>query len=98
MKEKLVSEILGKMVKRLKPRGGQTKQRLRAAWSATVGEEKASHTKIEFLKQGTLHIEVESPAMLQELTGMNKIEIKAAMQERLEGVFIADIKLKLSKD
>lgn len=93
-----LSEVIEGLVPKLKPQSGRMRQRLWEAWREAVGEEKADQTRITILKRGELHVEVESPAMLQELTGMNKADIAAKMQERLGGVHIVDIKLKLTKD
>ncbi|MFQ5956647.1 MAG: DUF721 domain-containing protein [Candidatus Brocadiales bacterium] len=93
-----IGEILEEVIPRVKPQGGRTHQRLWTAWREVVGEEKAEHTRITLLRRGKLHIEVESPALLQELTGMNKADITSAMQEKLAGVFVDDIKLKLVRD
>lgn len=97
-KMKSISEVLGELVPKLRPKGSKTQQRLWEAWKDAIGREKAGYTKISAFRKGTLHVEVESPAMLQEITGMNKTRIKEAMTEKLKGVFLADIRLKLAKD
>lgn len=97
-KIKPMSEILEELVPKLKPKGNKIQQRLWEAWEDTVGREKAGQTKISAFRKGHLHIEVESPAMLQEITGMDKTKIRETMTEKLEGVFLADIRLKLAKD
>lgn len=95
---KPISEILKEVMPKTGPRGGKTQQRLWKAWKEVVGDKKAEHTRISSLKRGSLHIEVESPAMLQELTGMNKREIVTTMKEKLGEIFLTDIRLKLAKD
>ncbi len=98
MKTKELTELLGRIVPRMKPRHQNAHQKLWEAWSSAVGEEKASRTRVTGLRRGRLHIEVESSALLQELTVMNKADIKAKMQEEIEGLFLAEITLKLAKD
>ncbi len=98
MKTKTLTEILEVLMPKLKRQQGPKRERLWKAWKETVGEDKAKLTRIKVLRRGCLHIEVESPALLQELTGMNKADILKAMQERLGSVFLADIRLKLAKD
>ena len=97
-KERVMSEVLKGVVKKLKPLGDGKRKELQAAWSKTIGEEMASYTRIKGLRRGNLYVEVDSPALLQELTGMSKEALKAEMQEKLDGVCLADIKLRLAKD
>ncbi len=97
-KAEQLTEILGRIVPRLKPRHHRAQERLWKAWKLVVGEEKAEHTRVTGLRRGCLHVEVESSALLQELTAMDKADLKAAMQEKVEGLFLVDIKLKLAKD
>ncbi|MCQ4575333.1 MAG: DUF721 domain-containing protein [Candidatus Brocadiales bacterium] len=97
-KEKVMSEVLMSVVKKLKPLGDGKRQELLAAWSKTIGEEMACHTRIKGLRRGSLYVEVDSSALLQELTGMNQEELRVEMQEKLNKVRLADIKLRLAKD
>ncbi|MFQ5862726.1 MAG: DUF721 domain-containing protein [Candidatus Brocadiales bacterium] len=97
-KLKPLAEILEGIVPKLKPQGRRTRQRVWEAWREAIGKEKANHTKVILLRRGKLHVEVESSALLQELTGMNKADVTAAMREKLGGMFVDDIKLKLAKD
>ena len=98
MKTKELAELLGRIVPRMKPRHQSAYQKLWEAWRSAVGEEKANRTRVTGLRRGRLHIEVESSALLQELTVMNKADIKVRMQEKIEGLFLTEITLKLAKD
>ncbi len=98
MKTKELTELLSRIVPRVKPRHQSAHQKLWEAWKSAVGEEKANRTRVTGLRRGRLYIEVESSALLQELTVMNKADIKTRMQEKIEGLFLTEITLKLAKD
>ncbi len=98
IKAKELTELLGRIVPRMKPKHQGAQQKLWEAWRSAVGKEKANHTRITGLRRGRLYVEVESSALLQELTIMNKANIKVVMQEKVEGLFLTEIMLKLAKD
>lgn len=93
-----IAEVLEDLVPKLGPKRGKMQRRLWEAWKGTVGEEIANYTRINTLRRGNLHIEVQSPTVLQELTGMNKTKIIATMRERLGKTFLTNIRLKLTRD
>ncbi|MHC4198092.1 MAG: DciA family protein [Planctomycetota bacterium] len=97
IKAKELAEVLDRIVTRMKPKHQGAQQKLWEAWKSAVGEEKANHTRVIGLRRGQLYVEVESSALLQELTVMNKANIKARMQEKMEGLFLTEIMLKLAK-
>jgi predicted nucleic acid-binding Zn ribbon protein len=98
IKAKELTELLSRIVPRMTPRHQSAHQRLWEAWRSAVGEEKAGRTRVTGLRRGRLYVEVESSALLQELTIMDKADIKARMQEEIEGLFLTEITLKLAKD
>lgn len=95
---KSLKEALGEVVTGLKPQRTRVQQRLYVAWQELVGEEQAGHTRIKMLKRGQLHIEVDSAPLLHHLTARNKEELVKGLQEKVENVYISEIKLKLLKE
>jgi predicted nucleic acid-binding Zn ribbon protein len=95
---KRLKEALGEVMSGLKPRGTRVQQRLYEAWRAVIGEEQAGHTRIKMLKRGQLHIEVDSAPLLHHLTARNKAELVKGVQEKVGGVYVSEIRLKLAKE
>jgi len=66
------------------------------AWCEAVGAETARHTRLSrTLKRGVLHVEVNSSALLGELSGFRKAEILAVLREKVTQQYIEDIRFKL---
>lgn len=95
---KSLKEAIGEAITRLKPRRTRVLQRLFEAWREILGEEQAGHTRIKILKRGQLHIEVDSAPLLHHLTARNKEELVKGIQEKVKGIYISEIKLKLTKE
>lgn len=95
---KSLKEALGEVITGLKPRRTREQQKLFAAWQEIIGEEQAGHTRIKMLKRGQLHIEVDSAPLLHHLTARNKQELVKWLQQKVENVYISEIKLKLAKE
>lgn len=93
-----LAEILGDVLARAKPTRSRTRQKIWEAWKDVIGEELAQHTRIKMLKRGVLHVEVESAPELHYLTAQDTRRLAKGVQERLQGVFIEGIKLKISKE
>ena len=65
-------------------------------WCEIVGPETARHTRLSrTIRQGVLRVEVDSPALLAELSGFRKPEILQALQEKVRRKHIEDIRFKL---
>jgi predicted nucleic acid-binding Zn ribbon protein len=66
------------------------------AWCEILGPEIAKHTRLSrTLRRGTLNVEVDSPALLGELSGFRKAEILRGLQERIKRKHIEDVRFKL---
>lgn len=95
---KSLKEVIEEAITGLKPRRPRVLQRLYEAWREVIGEEQAGHTRIKMLKRGQLHIEVDSAPLLHHLTARNKEELVKGIQEKVEGIYISEIRLKLTKE
>lgn len=66
------------------------------AWTEALGPQIASHTRISrTIRRGVLNVEVDSSALLAELSGFRKPEILAVLRERFKREYIEDIRFKL---
>ena len=66
------------------------------AWRDILGAETAKHTRLSrTLTKGTLTVEVDSSALLSELSGFRKAELIAGLQERVKRKHIEDIRFRL---
>jgi len=66
------------------------------AWVEAAGPEAALHTRItRTIRRGVLNVEVDSSALLAELSGFRKPEILAVLRERFKREYIEDIRFKL---
>ncbi|HUW58871.1 MAG TPA: DUF721 domain-containing protein [Planctomycetota bacterium] len=69
------------------------------AWCEIVGAETARHTRLSrTIRQGVLRVEVDSPALLAELSGFRRDEILRGLQEKIRRKHIEDIRFKLGSD
>ena len=64
-----------------------------SAWSELVGEAIAARTHIRAFKDGGLVIEVDSPALLHELSGFMKKQLVSGLQATEAGKDVAGIRL-----
>jgi predicted nucleic acid-binding Zn ribbon protein len=66
------------------------------AWAEILGPEIARRTRLSrVIRQGVLSVEVDSPALLGELSGFRKAEILKGLQERVKRKHIAELRFKL---
>ena len=68
-----------------------------AAWPAAAGETCARHSRVVGLKQGVLHVLVDSAACLHEMANFRKAEILAALKSSAGCGNIHDIKFRLGE-
>ena len=66
------------------------------AWCEIVGVETARHTRLSrVIRRGVLQVEVDSPALLAELSGFRRAEILHGLQERVKRKHIEDLRFRL---
>ncbi len=66
------------------------------AWLDVLGPAIAKHTRLSrTIRKGVLSVEVDSPALLGELSGFRKAEILKGLHERVKRRHIEDLKFKL---
>jgi predicted nucleic acid-binding Zn ribbon protein len=67
------------------------------AWCEIVGPDVVRHTRLgRAIRRGVLRVEVDSPAVLAELSGFRKGELLKGLQERIRRKHIEEIRFKLS--
>ena len=89
----LLKDIIGRFLQTsgLARPGGAAE--LEAAWKDAVGPG-AEHTRIDAVRDGVAVVVVDSAALLSELAGFRKDELLGALQARVRGQFIRDIKFR----
>ena len=66
------------------------------AWCEIIGVDQADHTRLSRkIERGVLKVEVDSSALLAELSGLRKAEIIQKLNEQVKSVYIEDIKFRL---
>jgi len=69
------------------------------AWCEVLGAETAAHTRVSrTMRRGVLSVEVDSAALLGELSGFRKAEILRALRAQVKRTYIEDIRFKLGHD
>jgi predicted nucleic acid-binding Zn ribbon protein len=91
-------ELLGNILAELFVARGwgrrQERSRLESAWSAVVGAEQATQTRIGRLVRGLLEVQVSNGVLLQELAGFHKRRLLEQLRGRLPDVTIHDIRFR----
>ena len=90
----LLKDIIGRFLQTsgLARPGGAAE--LEAAWEEAVGLG-AEHTRIDAVRDSVAVVVVDSAALLAELANFRKDELLAALQARVRGQFIRDIRFRV---
>ena len=91
-------ELLGQVLKRMfgnRIRRGVSKlMKLQATWKDVVEEEVACCSRITSFRRGIVYIEVDSPALMYELSQFRKKEILEGIRNRTRLNDVEDLKFK----
>jgi len=91
-------EKLGEILSRLFAARGWGRRhervRLEEAWSETVGQRAAGHTRVGALRRGVLEVFVDSSVLLQELAHFQKRRLLEQLRARLTGMSINDLRFR----
>jgi predicted nucleic acid-binding Zn ribbon protein len=87
-----ISEVLGKVVKKLGLQGRIKEEEVVGAWHEVVGDFLAKHSKPLQLAHGILYVQVLQPAIRYELDRVWKPEVLRKLQERFGTKVIRDMK------
>jgi predicted nucleic acid-binding Zn ribbon protein len=87
-----VREILASCLKQHGIGGDPALRRVHAAWRGAAGREFCEQTRVTGLRKGVLHVEVDSAALLQELSVYRKRELLLALRQNEPTV--SDIKFR----
>jgi predicted nucleic acid-binding Zn ribbon protein len=91
-----IREILDQLLARTSPLGRVvSEEALAAEWRAAVGEEIAAHTRVAGLAGGRLRVEVDSSALLQELSTFYRRSILESLRAGKIGRAIVEVQFKL---
>lgn len=93
-----IKDVLQKVLPGLKPKGGKVIEKLQVAWREITGEKEAGQSRIKQLKSGILLVEVDSAPMMHYISTRNKQELLKRLNERIEGVYIKEIRMRLAKE
>ena len=90
-----VADVLGLVVKKLrKQHGGGVMAVLRREWPQIAGERYAAHSRVSAVRQGVLHVTVDSAACLHEMANFAKPEIYLKIKQNPSGKGINKIEFK----
>jgi len=64
-------------------------------WNEVVGQEAKEHTRVQGFQAGVLHVRVDAAPWLHELECFQKSKLIMALQQRVEAVYVRDIKFSL---
>ncbi len=93
-----VKELLDNVLSRLKPPRGKVLERLQVAWKEVAGKREAERSRVKQFKLGIIYVEVDSAPMMHHIRGKDKEVLLTEIRQRLEGVYIKDIKVRMSKE
>ncbi|HHT9120706.1 MAG TPA: DUF721 domain-containing protein [Candidatus Hypogeohydataceae bacterium YC41] len=93
-----IKDVLEKVLPGLKPPRGKKLEKLQEAWRKVVEERAARQSRIKQLKRGVLLVEVDSAPTMQYISERDKGHLLGKLKELVEGVFIKEIRLRLSKE
>ena len=72
----------------------QARLHLERAWEASAGDEFVPHTRVLGLRRGILEVEVDSSVMLQKLAHYEKRRLLQALQAKLPGEKLKDLRFR----
>ena len=73
----------------------QARLHLEKAWSAAIGPEHESHTRVLGLRRGIFEVEVDSAVLVQELMHYHKRRLLQSLREKLPGQPIKELRFKV---
>jgi predicted nucleic acid-binding Zn ribbon protein len=92
-------ELLREILSRLFTARGwgrrQGRLHLEQAWTETVGEETARHSRVGGLRKKVLEIEVDNAVLLQELAHFHKRRLLEQLRAHLPEVTLADLRFRV---
>lgn len=69
------------------------------AWCEIIGVDLAEHTRLSRkIDKGVLRVEVDSSALLAELSGLRKTEIIRELNEKVKSIYIEDVRFRLGSN
>lgn len=91
---KRLGDMLSNTVVSIK-RAGKRNKNLREKWKNVAGEVISDHTEVGMVKNGVLHIEVDSAMWLHHISSFKKEELLVSMQKEFKRGYISDIKFRV---
>ncbi len=91
---KKLGDMLSDTVMSVK-RVGKLNKNLREKWRDVAGDVISEHTNAGMVKNGVLHVEVDSATWLHHISSFKKEELLASMQKEFKRGYISDIKFKV---
>ncbi len=88
---KRISDIVPGIVKKAKYRSKKNRS-LKQRWKELVDEDTYVHTEVEYIKDNTLIVKVDSATWLHYISAFKKEEIIKVFQENYRDKFISDIR------
>jgi predicted nucleic acid-binding Zn ribbon protein len=91
-----VGDVLKRWIKHSGVLRTSERDRIWAVWERLLGPD-AAHTRLAGLAKHVLTIEVDSSALLMDLSSFKKQEILEAIRDEVRSYFIRDIRFRLQK-
>ena len=91
-----ISELIEPVLRELKRIGQRVGKALHEAWPEVAGPTLARRTRLRAFKAGRLYVEVDSSALLHELTGFRSQELLARLRERVPKPDVSEIRFRLA--
>ncbi len=96
--EKCFGDVMKKLVRRKRVRERSRYGAVVKAWREAVGEDIAEVTRVADVDEGTLVVEVESPVMMQELSGYLKPTLLQEIRNTDGGRDVYELRFRLAGD
>ena len=96
--EKSFGDVMRRLIRKKRVRERSRYGAVVKAWREAVGEELADVTRVADLDEGTLLVEVESPVLMQELSGYMKPTLLQEVRNAEGGEDVFELRFRLAGD
>ena len=90
-----INKLLEPVLQELRRAGRSAGRALHEAWPDVIGPKLEPHTRLRAFKGGRLYVEVDSSALLHELSNFRAAELLARLRERVAKPRVAEIRFRL---
>jgi hypothetical protein len=95
---KELKDILQQVLPGLRPPRRRVMDNLQVAWRNITDEREAALSRVKQLRRGVLTVEVDSAPAMHQISSKDKGQLVRRLNELVEGVYVKEIRLRLSKE